>query len=159
MSFPHWLPEMFPVDPWTDSTYDQLYKIFKSDFIENRPTYLGRSIHFFPDKEDGREKIFWHLTSRDDKATAQRLPDLRRAERLPWAKPTIENTDKSEILHWDYEEGDGVVKTYIWLKDYDYLVIMKKFPSGDRRIITAYWVEYENEKKKLGRKYRDRLSA
>ncbi len=50
------------------------------------------------------------MTSREDKATGTRLPDLRRSERLPWARPMINNAGQPEVLDWDYEEGDGTIK-------------------------------------------------
>jgi len=66
------------------------------------------------------------VTTRDDKHNNARLPDLRRCERLPWLKPILENPTKPEILAWEYTEGDGTLKVYVWLKDHDYVAIMKK---------------------------------
>lgn len=103
--------------------------------------------------EDGKEKIFWHLTSRDDKETGERLPDLRRCERLPWVRPMLDYPEKREVLAWDHEEGDGTIKTYVWLENHDFVVIMKKYPDGRRRLITSFWVEYANTKRKLRKKY------
>jgi len=121
--------------------------------------------------EDGKEAIFWHLTSRKIKAEKiprrkrkffpaeqdvlepERLPDLRRCERLPWVKPLIAHPGKPEVLAWDYEEGDRTIKTYVWIKDYDFVVIMKKFPDGKRRLITSFYVDSEYKRKDFERKY------
>jgi hypothetical protein len=157
MSYPNWLPELFPVNPWTSDTFEALYHIFKKDFIDSQPMYLGFSVWFFPEKDDGKEVIFWHLTSRNDKKTGERLPDLRRSERLPWVRSIIDQTDRPEILAWDYIEGDGIIKTYIWLQDFDFVVIMKKYPNGRRRLITSFWLEYTHKKEKLRKKYKCRL--
>ena len=154
---PDWLPAMFSVNPWTEKTYDLLYAVFKADFKDSQPQFRGRIVWIFPEKEDGKEKVFWHLTSRDDKEAGQRLPDLRRAERLPWARPMLDTPDKPEVTDWDFKEGDGTVKTYVWLKDYDYLIILKKYPDGRRRLITAYWIEYRHMKSKLAKKYEQRI--
>lgn len=154
---PAWLPPMFPVDPWTADTFEHLYRLFRNDFVASRPRYRGREIWFFPGVEDGREKIFWHLTHREDSETGVRLPDFRRAERLPWARPIIEYAGNPEILTWDYREGNGDIHTYVWLKDFDYLIIMKKYNDGGRRLITAYWIEYSNKKQKLEKKFRRRI--
>jgi hypothetical protein len=35
---------------------------------------------------------------------------------------------------------------------------MKKYPDGSRRLVTAYWIEYEHEKAKLLKKHKRRLS-
>jgi hypothetical protein len=157
MSGPNWLPNLFVVNPWTHDTYDALYQLFRDDFVESQIDYQGYSVWFFPEMEDGREKVFWHLTSRVDNETGDRLPDLRRSERLPWVRPMLENHLHPEVLAWDHEEGDGSIKTYVWLKDFDFVVIMKKFPDRTRRLITSFWLEYPNAKKKLMKKYDRRI--
>ncbi len=65
----------------------------------------------------------------------------------------------SGVLDWDHLGGDGTVKTYVWLKDHDYLAIMKKYPDSSRRLITAYCLEHESEKRKLLKKYRRGLGG
>lgn len=157
MSYPEWLPDLFPVNPWEHDTYDALYRLFRRDFVESQPVYQGHTVWFFPEIEDGKEQIFWHLTSRNDKETGERLPDLRRSERLPWVRSMLDQAQRPEVLAWDHEEGDGTIKTYVWLENYDFVVIMKKYPDGRRRLITAFWVEYSNAKRKLRKKYERRL--
>jgi len=159
MNYPEWLPELFPVNPWQHDTYEALYRLFEQDFKASQPIYDGHTVWFFPEMEDGKEKIFWHLTSRDDKDAGERLPDLRRSERLPWVRPMLDQPGKAEILAWDHEEGDGTIKTYVWLEDYDFIVILKKYPDGRRRLITSFWVEYGNTRRKLRKKYDRRILA
>lgn len=159
MNYPNWLPLLFLVDPWTSDTYEKLYCLFYRDFIESPPDYRGRDVWVFPEKEGEKEKVFWHLTTREDKKTEERLPDFRRCERLPWAKPILEHAGCPEIMDWDYEEGDGTIKTYVWLEQYDFVVILKKYPDGGRRLITSFWIEYEHTRRKLKEKYKRRLRA
>jgi len=154
---PCWLPEMLKVNPWTDETFDMLYKVFEHDFKNRNLHYKGFNVWYFPEMKDGKELIFWHLTHREDKRTGQRYPDMRRSERLPWARPIIENPDKPEVLAWDFREHDGKTVTYVWLKDYDYLVLMKKLKDGQRRLMTSYYISYPNKRRKLEKKYRRRL--
>lgn len=173
-SKPQWLPEMVQVNPWTDDTYKILYTLFCRDFVDSRPRYRGREVWHFPEKENGREMIFWHLTSRGTKPKpvprrkrkfaaaitqqAQRYPDLRRSERLTWVRPLIENPDKIEVLAWDYEEGDGKIRTYVWLEDFDFVVIMKKYPDGRRRLITSFFVDNDYKRRDFERKHMDRIT-
>ena len=125
--------------------------------------------------DDGREKIFWHLTTREVKPTpiprrkrrfypkdqthtkAERYPDLRRCERLPWVRALIEKTGESEVLAWDYEEWNLTIKTYIWLKDYNFVVIMKKYPDNKRRLITSFYVDKSYKRNDFERKYANRI--
>jgi hypothetical protein len=154
---PSWLPEMLCVSPWTGGTFDALYEVFERDFKHSQAGYDGLAVWFFRDMEDGREVIFWHLTSRKDKDSGDRLPDLRRCERLCWGRPMLDHAKEPEILAWDYEEDDGDTNTYVWLKDHDFLVLMKKMKDGTRRLLTSFWVEYDNYRRKLMKKYDRRI--
>jgi hypothetical protein len=125
--------------------------------------------------EDGKEKIFWRLTTRSAKRVKiprqkkkfyppdqtyldeDRYPDLRRCERLPWVRTMIENAGDLEVVYWDHEEGDLTIKTYIWLKDYDFTVIMKKYPDNKRRLITSFYIDKSYTQEDLERKYANRI--
>jgi hypothetical protein len=155
---PHWLPPMAAVNPWTNATYEMLYAIFKQDFKDSQPVYDGNPVWFFPELDDGKEVVFWHMTSRVDQETRERLPDLRRSERLPWVRPMMGNSTQPEILAWDYEEGDRTIKTYVWLKDQDFLVLMKKYKDGRRRLITSYHVDQPHTRRSLQKKYAKRVN-
>jgi len=156
---PEWLPEPLHLKTWSHDTYDRLYQWFCSEILSAPLQYDGSKVWYFPDIEDGREALFWHLTAREDKATGDRIPDLPRCRRLPWLRPLLLNTRRPGVLGWDYLEGDGSTKTYVWLRDYDYVVIMKKYPDGSRRLVTAYCIQYSNERRKLQKKYDGRLNA
>lgn len=154
---PVWLPPFTLVSPWTTNTYDELYELFLAGFVRSKPVYDGNNVWYYSDVENGKLLIFWHLTTREDKALKTRLPDTERSRRLSWARPMFDNIGDSEILAWDYLEGTGDTKTYIWLKNYDYVIILKKMQNGSRRLITAYWVEYQNEVDTFQRKYNQKL--
>jgi hypothetical protein len=154
---PDWLPPIVRVSPWREETFDMLYSIFEQDFKVTQPVYKGNKVWFFPEIEDEKETIFWHLTHRKNKRTGERLPDLRRCERLSWIRAIIENPEKPEVLDWDYKEGDGSVKTYLWLKDLDFLVLLKKYRDGRRRLITSYHVDYPHKRRRLQNKYMKRI--
>jgi hypothetical protein len=149
-----WLPDMLAVDPWNERTYDTLYAVFRRDFVNHHPSYRGFRVWCFRDMDVGKEAVFWHLTDKGKKP--DRLPDPRRSERLSWVLPMIENCPSSEILDWDIEE-DGVVKTYVWLKRHDFVVIMKRMPDRSRRLLTAHHLDYPNMRGKLQKKYDRRI--
>ena len=81
------------------------------------------------------------------------------ASGYPWVRPMLTHPESPGVLAWDHQEGNGEIKTYVWLKDEDFVVIMKKYPDGKRRLITAFWVEYGNAKRKLMKKYERRIGA
>jgi hypothetical protein len=165
---------MAQVNPWTTDTYKALYAIFRRDFVDSRPYYRGSEVWHFPEKDDGKEVLFWHLTTREHKPEpvprrmrryaasisrpSGRYPDLRRCERLPWVRPMIENSLQPEVLAWDYREGDGDIHTYVWLKDRDFVVIMKKYRNGRRRLITSFYVDEDYKRRDFERKYAERIA-
>lgn len=155
MDLPAWLPSLFDVSNWTHNTYDLLYKIFHSDFFISKTNHYETPVRVSRKKEDGKELTFWHITTRTNESS-ERLPDHRRCERLPWLKPMLEQSSHPDVLAWESTEGDGTLKTYVWLKDHDYIAIMKTTKKGHLMLITAYWVEYENTKRKLLKKYNTR---
>jgi hypothetical protein len=153
MNLPDWLPKLFNLDPWSHDTYNLLYQIFHADFIANKTYYRRTHVQIPKHTEEGKEITFWHITTRHDKNLDERLPDFRRCERLPWLKPILTEPNNSEILTWENEEGGGSLKVYVWLKNHDYIAIMKRTRKGQLILITAYWIEYSNARQKLMKKY------
>ncbi|QQG66984.1 hypothetical protein HP555_07335 [Desulfobulbus oligotrophicus] len=102
-----------------------------------------------------RKRKFYSAQHEDSKQ--ERLPDPRRCERLPWVKPLIEHPTEPEVLTWDYEEGDKTIKTYVWIKNSDFVVIMKKFPDNTRRLITSFYVDNTYKRNDFDKKYKNRI--
>ena len=148
---------LLSVNPWNSNTFDSLYAVFERDFKSTQPVFKGEPVWFFPELEDGKEVIFWHLTHKKDGETRERLPDPRRAERLPWVRKIIDNADEPEILCWDFNEATGNVNTYLWLKDSDFVVIMKKYRNNSHRLLTSFYIEYPHYRRKLEKKYTQRI--
>lgn len=156
---PNWLPPLIQVSPWNEAVVEQLYAVFRRDFVRSQPQYMGQVVWFFPEKERGRELLFWHLTEREDPpGSGNRFADFRRCERLCWARAVLDHCDDPAVKAWDYEEGNGDVHTYLWLETLDYVVVMKRYRDGRRRLVTAYWIDYESKRRTLRRKYAGRLS-
>ena len=170
---PNWLPALISVDPWPYYMYDSLYGIFCEDLRDISFRYLGHDVWFFHDLEDGKEAIFWHLTSRKQSTIprrkrrfypagqkydpAERLPDLPRCARLRWIRPITENANDQEVKAWDYIEDDGSVHTYAWLCNEDFVVIFKKMGNGSRRLITSFYIDHDWKRDDLTTKYENRI--
>ena len=73
------------------SYIEAVYKIFKLDFVINKTIFRGEELRlkWHPVFQD-KAYTFYHITHEGENEE-NRLPDLRRCERLPWAKPIIEN--------------------------------------------------------------------
>ena len=158
---PPWLPDMISVDGVWEETVARLYAIFIADIKDGKPRLNGSQVWWDRNKLESEEyeEGFWHLVSKDDDETGERLPDFRRAERLPWCKACIENCTDTAILFWDYKVGKRI-ETYIWLKDFDYVLILKKLIKSWGTayfLITAYHVDGNSRRRSLMRKYNDKL--
>lgn len=102
-----------------------------------------------------REEGFWHLVEHDCNQVGQRNLDVRSAEKMPWLKKVLENYNKPEVKQWEIKEK-GVLKTYIWLEAYDYVVILKNLKKG-YFLVTAYHTGRKHYRKLLQKKYKNRI--
>ena len=124
---PNFLPPILDLRGTWEEILERLYAAFCRDFKKGAVHHRGMRIIYdsrvLPDGHD-MEEGFWHVVSRKDRDSGERLPDYRRAERLPWAQPTMESPERSEIKVFDYDHGtkDIGVKRYIWLAEYDRLL-------------------------------------
>ena len=158
---PSWLPEMVSVNGDWASILTRLYSVFHADFVTSTPRLKGLDVwHDRRKLEDNIEEGFWHITHVFDRRVQQRVFDPRRSERIPWCRPTMENEPQAEVQCWDYREGKGNIRTYVWLKDHDYIVVLerKSMRRGDvYMLITAFYVEHESYRRTLRRKYGQRV--
>ena len=156
---PHFLPAILDLNGTWEAILSKLYNIFKKDFVDTKVYFSNLRVIFDTRKLDNsKEEGFWHLITKEDR-TLGRLPDYKRAKRLPWAKPTIENHDELEVKVWDYLEGNGRVRIYLWLENYDYAIILERCRGRRKQLVilvTAFYVE-EWKRRDLIRRYQNRI--
>ena len=156
-----WLPPIIDNSEYADwdKFLEEVYRIFKRDFLEGDTlSYRSAPVIINSELERGKEKTFWHLTHRTEKGKRwgrRKIRDVRRAERLPWIRPIITNHADKDILDFDYFEGQGILRTYLWLRNWDFVVILESL-NGCYLLITAYSVDYAGQKEGLEKKYDDR---
>jgi hypothetical protein len=162
---PTWLPslynfEVIKSEDWYDIE-ETLFSIFYHDFIERICFYeslvmiIDRSI----DPRSGLERTYWKLISkRNSRDMWDRYQDFDRARRLPWCRPVIEyHSDKLNLLEWDYLENNDKVRTYIWLKNLDYIVIIEKKKEKFAILISAHYIDGEGSRNKYQTKFDHRI--
>lgn len=159
---PEWLPDIVSVDGGFDDVVRMLYQIFCRDIIETNRTFRTFPVWFDRRKQDSEyEEGFWHIITRKDRSSGERLLDPRRAERVPWCGPTISHSHDAEVRAWEYEEGKRQINTYIWLENFDYLVVLTRKNIHNRPVyflVTVYHVDGPSTKRKLYKKYNDRIA-
>lgn len=156
---PEWLPECCATNGEWAEVVAALYAVFRRDIAADPPRVDGCRVWWQHRMSDGYEEAFWHLITRDDAATGDRLFDPRRAERLSWCGPILRHCDDPAITRWRYRESKGQIRLYLWLEPWDYVVILEERDGRGGRIyfpITAYHPDGEDRRQSLRRKYKKR---
>jgi hypothetical protein len=152
---PSFLPPMLCLSGTWENIVTVLYNVFTRDFVLTTPRYRSRLVVYDQRRSDSnREEGFWHLVTK--KQEGQRLVDFRRAERLPWARPLIEHPHDPAVTEFQYKEGSGRRRIYLWLAEWDYVLILEKRSRNRVFIVTAFYVEGTFTRENLKRKYANR---
>jgi hypothetical protein len=135
-----------------------LYGQFERDFKLSCPRFRGRAvIHDRRLAPDGRERAFWHLVTRGDHRDYEGTPDYDRAGKLPWIRALIEKPDAPGVLCWNYREGTGAVRTYIWCEGRDFAVVLERLSKGAMRLVTAFHIQSDMRRQEMRHKHAQRV--
>jgi hypothetical protein len=148
--------------------YDFLYTFFHRDFVDQR-TLLNGVIHITPRSgrlEDGKERDFWHLTTRDTVYTVrvgknyvtrkERVMDYRRAERIEWVRQIIVNHSNSSVKLFYHKESnqDRDIRLYLWAYESDFVVILQKLGGNSSFLVTSFYITHDGKRKDYEKRHR-----
>jgi hypothetical protein len=159
MTGPLWLPPLVLLENYRGdwSQYlEAVYDYFRQDFLGPRPLFrnkrMGLKRHPLI---DGKEATFWHMIT-EGKNEAERIPDLRRCERIRWIMPIIQHADDACIKNWT-QDIRGSTRTHLWLAEYEFLVVLDErqefvlpwtaFPVPEERRKRYFQEQYERHRK------------
>lgn len=149
-----WLPPLILLSDFGGdwALYEEaLYGIFRKDFLETKIYFRGQPLGLKRHPlSGGKEATFWHLTS-EGSIEAERIPDLRRCERISWPRPIIEHADDPAVKVWE-NERNRERRACLWVEEEDYLVVLA-LRKGYVLPWTAYMVREEHRKRKLRREH------
>ena len=157
------LPELILLENYGGdykSFIQAVYMAFQRDFVQYKTKFRGEELRlkWHPIYQD-KAYTFYHMTHKGDDEQ-NREPDLRRCERMPWARPVIENCDKWNLKIWP-QIRKGSNRLCIWLDledEPDYIIILDV--RKDYKLLwTAFVVEYEHEKRKKQKEYEEWLKT
>lgn len=138
-----------------------LYSIFTNDFIStsnrfnSHPVYLKRNSPPY----NGWHYTFYHITHSGPDET-HRTPDMRRCERVPWAKPVVNSGESWGLKIWEQTRGHKD-RVCIWLEQKDapdYFVILEE-RQNFYLLWTTFIAQYGHEKRKKLREYQEYLKS
>ena len=151
-TLPNWLPPLVEMSAYGGDwpRYEAaLYGFFRADFITSAPLFRGKRVGLKRHPViQGKEATYWHCIS-EGKAEADRLPDMRRCERIRWPRPCIEH--EAELKVWT-EERNGEDRIHLWLEMEGYLVVLA-IRNGYVILWTTFFVKHEHERRKFNRRY------
>ena len=158
-----WIPNMELLDDYNNDWkiyQSALYGIFKHDFVDSHPFFkkIRVSIKHYP-IEYGKEEAFFHTTCKDYTGNGERVPDLRRCERIRWIRAFIENYDCDPsrgsncngVKVWG-EPYKSNTRIHILLEEEKYMVVLEK-RKGYYLLITAFYFDYQNALEKQLKHY------
>ena len=132
---------------------EAIYQCFCQDFVTSKP--------YFEDKRfalkkhpmiKGKEATFWHIIS-EGKVEDERLPDLRRCERIRWPRVIITAHNSGLMKCWR-NNRKGEERVVIALEDFSYVVVLAD--RGNYVLLwTAFCVEREHMRQKLRKEYEE----
>lgn len=159
------LPDTIPCENIMEwNTYlNMLYDdVFKPDFLDSFPTFRGWRVLIRKEPRDGAwEHGFTHMTHEDIRHSLEdpndRVPDLRRSERLNWVRVIIEHDrclteyQCERIWYWE-EMFRGRVRIHLLFAEERFLVVLERAKSV-YFIITSLYLEKDWEMEKRRKKY------
>ncbi len=114
----------------------KLYQLFL-DSIVNKLTFLNAPIkcrYFQP--IDNMYRCFWHLISEGALDDNDRIPAMRRCERLRWIAHIINHYNDLDVLCWENKRGQNN-HIVLWLPSEKYMIVLSR-RKDYYLLITAY---------------------
>ena len=160
-SDPSFLPPILDLAGTWEDILSVLYEVFENDFKQHQASHSGMRVLYdgrVTADGDGKEEGFWHAISKTDYNTGDRVPEFRRAERLPWARPLMMSSPRVEIKVFDYDHGskDKGIRRYIWLDNYDYVLVLQE----KKKLffwITAFHISTAQSRTDMGHRHANRV--
>jgi len=128
-----------------------VYAVFVNDFIKKRPEFRGKKLGLKKHPIiDGKEYTYYHFTHSGNIET-ERMPDIRRMERIGYPKPIIDFSDSEKIKVWRNKRGTSE-RILLLHEEEKYLVILE---NRKDYILpwTAYMIEDNSRLRKLLTEY------
>jgi|ERR1022692_4195067 hypothetical protein len=154
-----WLPPLICCANrnWLEIIGD-IYPVFERDFVIQRPVFDDLEVRIKTGPLiDGRERSFWHLVT-EGPDEYRRKPDLRRCERIAWARAVIDHADDTRLRRWK-QERYGNVTIAIALPDFSYIVFLgRREPDGLEPymlLLTAYCADTAKRQQKHRGEWQD----
>jgi hypothetical protein len=161
-----WLP---PEMPFRDdgrgwpAYWDDLYEVFCDGLVRSTPTLFDMPVHV-PKKlgDDGKHERFTHIATGNYKLDPRNDREIKlgRCATVPWVRPIIDAASGGRgIRGWrEWYQREREFRWLLALEEFCHLVVLVERATS-LYLITAYPVEYEDQRKSLRRRFEDATRA
>ena len=140
------LPDLFLFPGDWEAYVKDVYQIFLDEIAHANLKFRGLKISCqFRPPSQGKHFGFWHVIS-EGKKEDERMPDLRRCERIRWIAFLIENAEESDVIAWWENKRRGNTHVVIWHEEENFVVILAKHKNY-YLLKTAYCAEPHRRKR------------
>lgn len=106
--------------------------------------------------QNKHERFNHIVTGKNENSRAPGKYNEKRAIRIHWIKPIIENYSQDEILYFN-KPYKGKKRHYFWAKDDNYIVVVEETKKSKFYIITAFVIDDGTYYNRLEKDYNDYL--
>lgn len=139
------LPDLLPFHGEWHRYVDELYAVFVQEIVHGGLQFQGLPVKSqYRPPTDGKGFGFWHIVS-NGPSEAERLPDLRRCERIRWVAWVIKNVESEPGISWWENKRGSNFHVVLWLEEEDFAVILAK-RNGYFMLRSAYTVDAHRKK-------------
>ena len=140
-----------------EETYQKLYEVYLK-IVSELDTIVVDGKHVVFDRNPDAvmpqfEGAFMHFVTRG--AGSVRVYDEARASKIHWIVPLLKHYEDEDVKSF-WCQGPKVNTLYIWLEEYNYVLILKDMKSAKfsetRMVVTAFSVD-SDYRKSLRKKY------
>ncbi|MGD9893304.1 MAG: hypothetical protein AB7R89_29230 [Dehalococcoidia bacterium] len=149
-----WLPSLVRLEEYGGDWrqyIDAVYAVFERDFIQNLLLLQGKPVRYRwrdrgQDPPEQKASTFWHVVTAGG-PDIDRLPDLRRCERIGWICAMIAAAGSGGVNAWVTDDR-GERRVLIALPDFSHVVVLADRDSYVL-LVTSYPIEEERRRQRF----------
>jgi len=153
----NWLPDLITLDDYNRSITEYI-EVLHNNFIDD--FFSGKKLEMFnkpvkvADKTidfDGKNERFWHIITDPHNPSYINVKE-KRAERLCWIRPIIENCKDDKVLIYRRVKNHEN-RIFLFIPSYEYMIILTE-QKKSFYLVTSFNIEYTYKLKQYQKEYK-----
>lgn len=123
-------PDLMPFGGDWKEYEDKIYAVFLDSFVSPDIRFNGWPVNAqYRPETNGKGFSFWHTISEapniSNRNEEDRVPNIRRCERIRWICWVIKNAGNDGFLWWENQRRNNT-HVVIWAREHDFAVVLAK---------------------------------